>query len=823
MSESQRTKDRDFYISLGKLLKKTQGLPFEEKIKIIVKEDANVLGCERVSFWKFDIKETLIVSNNIYIKSKNEFVSGLTLFEADYPNYFKSIKHENLIDASDVYSHLATKEFVDGYLIPLGISSMLDHIVKFGDKNIGVLCHEHVGVARKWSDEEILYSKMLTDMIALSLKDDAIVRGHQELHAVNIEKNKVEDISLSMQKMALIGGWELDLNTGKTMWTEGTYRIHQLPIGTPTDLINGISYYAPHEQNRIKSIVNHTILTGIPFDEELEFIDAKGEKKWVRSRGEPVYDTSGVIVALRGAFQDITKIKMKSQSLIEIQNKMKLIMETTPAAMYECLVSEKWTITFMSSYIREITGYESEDFTNQAKIYYADIIHPLDRKAVNEIFFNSVKSGKPYSFEYRIKHKNGDMRWVWERGQYNHVSDKLVGVIFDITEEKIHKENLKVISLLREKYISHDASPSEFYAPLLSMIIDHMEANSGALASIYQGQDGNIQVEKIAGEFTADQDILGQVLQTSGRILFTADGSRVFFPLFAHKKLIATLELVNSKAMGTEKLTLDYLPFLNAVGEMIEHIQTEESLKRQMSMTQHQAKLASIGELAAGVGHEINNPLAIIKGMLTLLQGKLEKQNHCDSEAKEKFYKIDMAISRIVSIVKGLRTFARSDGDELGAVNLSSVVDETYSLYKEIYEKKGLKISINDKSVNSNYTLWGNRGKIQQVLVNLISNARDAVENQEIKKIEIELFSEANFIGFVVRDSGVGVDESIKEKIFEPFFTTKPVNKGTGIGLALVQSIVREHGGKIHLDSKLGMGTSISITFPSYLENKKIA
>lgn len=238
----------------------------------------------------------------------------------------------------------------------------------------------------------------------------------------------------------------------------------------------------------------------------------------------------------------------------------------------------------------------------------------------------------------------------------------------------------------------------------------------------------------------------------------------------------------------------------------------EAKLEYQRKITQHQAKLASIGQLAAGVGHEINNPLAIIKGYLHNIEDDLKEINIEDKHIFHMLGKINIATERIVNIVKGLRTFSRSDTDQLTSFSAKEAIEESYFLIKDIYQKEGIEISLfkDDKEMR----IFGNRGRFQQVIVNLFSNAKDATEGRDERQISLSIKEILDHVVIEIADNGKGIPVELREKIFEPFFTTKDVNKGTGIGLSLVSSIIKELDGQITVESPPGQGARFVITLP---------
>ena len=245
----------------------------------------------------------------------------------------------------------------------------------------------------------------------------------------------------------------------------------------------------------------------------------------------------------------------------------------------------------------------------------------------------------------------------------------------------------------------------------------------------------------------------------------------------------------------------------------IETLKLEKSLEEQKRISQHQAKLASLGQLAAGVGHEINNPLAIIKGFLHALEMELNTHQNPDSKPAYLLKKIDHATDRIVNIVKGLKSFSRANSSDLGNFSLNEALSSTIQLISDIYKKEGITLSLQDTS-SSPLIIYGNKGRMEQVLLNLIHNAKDAMEDSEDKTIEMELSVEASKAVFFIKDKGKGIPNDIKDKIFDPFFTTKDVNKGTGLGLSIVASIVKEMDGEIRFESSIGKGTTFYVEVP---------
>jgi PAS domain S-box-containing protein len=232
-----------------------------------------------------------------------------------------------------------------------------------------------------------------------------------------------------------------------------------------------------------------------------------------------------------------------------------------------------------------------------------------------------------------------------------------------------------------------------------------------------------------------------------------------------------------------------------------------------------QDKLASLGEIATGVAHEINQPLSYIKMIMQATLRDLS-ENALDLEVlTDDFQESLRQVGKISNIISHLRTFGRSDVTSFGPVELPSVLHDTLILTKERLRLKNITMYMD---ISDNFPmLYGNHIKLEQVFLNLIQNSMDAIEENGSGEINLvaECITDHALISF--SDTGEGVEEEFQKKIFEPFFTTKDAEKGTGIGLSIVYGIVQEHKGEITCSSKRGVGTNFNIRLPIYMEQNR--
>ena len=231
-------------------------------------------------------------------------------------------------------------------------------------------------------------------------------------------------------------------------------------------------------------------------------------------------------------------------------------------------------------------------------------------------------------------------------------------------------------------------------------------------------------------------------------------------------------------------------------------------------------RLASLGTLAAGVAHEINNPLAIIKESLGWMKLILNKEELAQIPRKQDFSKalgkMENAIERARRITHQLLGSVKETDSALAEIKLNELMDEAVDLIKKEAKNKDIEIT---KDIDpSAATIWSDPYKLRQVLINLITNAIHATGAGG--KISIIFENTVDDVGLTVHDTGEGIPKENLEKIFEPFFSTKPPGEGTGLGLFVCRSIIEKLGGKIEVESKLGHGTSFRLRLPRYHEER---
>lgn len=224
-----------------------------------------------------------------------------------------------------------------------------------------------------------------------------------------------------------------------------------------------------------------------------------------------------------------------------------------------------------------------------------------------------------------------------------------------------------------------------------------------------------------------------------------------------------------------------------------------QQVSEQSQKLLYSAKMSSLGEMAGGIAHEINNPLAIISLLVQKLRAQFIRGNLSQNTAVENLDKIESTCLRITQIIRGLRAFSRDGSkDPFVLENLSSIIQDSAALCTESLRSKKIRL---DVICREDLEVECQPIQISQVLLNLISNSKDAIAQLPERWVRIEAASLGDRVEISVTDSGRGVSDGLKDKIMQPFYTTKKVGEGTGLGLSICKGIVEQHQGQLFLNA----------------------
>ena len=541
---------------------------------------------------------------------------------------------------------------------------------------------------------------------------------------------------------------------------------------------------------------------------ELEQYHKNGSTRWVELSFSFLKDFTNKSTGIVTVSRDVTKRKKVEDAMRQSEELYKSLISNSSELII--LTDTKGITTFCSPQCEKVLGYPGDKFIGKIM---PDIIHPDDVDRCQEAWENVFHKGQELEdFEYRIVDAQGGVRWVSHSVKMVGSDDPPVGLqntIRNITDRKIAEE---VIRVSEEKYRTMlNASPDGMVLINLKGIIIEVSVIGlnlfGAdarvdmvgrnLSQFVPAEENNILTELLAK--TTDEGLT----QNTGLTIKRKDQS-----IFAGE-ISATL-----------------MQDQNGVPISFMIIVRDISQRKKMEAKQiHIDRMSTLGEMAAGIAHEINQPLNIISMVMDKILFETVKTETVGMEfLKNKSDKIFENITRIRDIIDHVRTFSRSQDDYIPtAFNVNSSIMNASSMVVEQFKHNS--ISLNLQLEPQMPQIVGNTYKFEQVILNLLTNAKDAVTEKKNQQQDVEMqvgirsWHENQFIFVEVTDNGTGISKDDIHNVMLPFYTTKEEGKGTGLGLSICYQIIKEMNGTIEIASDRELGTKFQLVLP--LQKKK--
>jgi signal transduction histidine kinase len=286
------------------------------------------------------------------------------------------------------------------------------------------------------------------------------------------------------------------------------------------------------------------------------------------------------------------------------------------------------------------------------------------------------------------------------------------------------------------------------------------------------------------------------------RALSTARSlSAVWVPVLVAGEVVAILEWVSAAEQRHSDTYMHFFELLRyQLAQAIVHARAHEAERQRLAAMAHASKMATLGQIVAGVAHEINNPISTVSLIAAILKRSAASGAVSPELVGTQATRLESCSQRIGTIVSELRGFSRdTTKDSPRSESLRAIVAETLDLCGAGFAAKGISLLCDEVPAEWKATCRGSQ--ISQVLLNLLCNAQDAVLESEDRWVRFEVTESDGWYELSVTDSGRGVPEEIRDRIMTPFFTTKPPGKGTGLGLSISANIMVDHGGTLHLDT----------------------
>ncbi len=687
----------------------------------------------------------------------------------------------------------------------------------------------------------------------------AAARDVTDRHRAEEELRRREQELNESQRIAHIGSWDWDSAADTIWWSDEYYRIYGIDPDLPTPKYHEhLKVYTPESRERLDQAVQRAMQTGEPYELDLELLEPRADTRWITARGEVKRNSGGKIIGLRGTAQNITERKMTEEALQRSNRALKVLSECNQVlvrsqdesrllkqvcdilvdvggyrfawvgiarkdeqrtvdpvahAGYEAGYLENASITWADNErgrgptgraIRERRPVVGRDIArNQGfepwradaleRGYRSSIALPLvtDGEVIGSL---QVYSGEPEAFnddEVRLLvEMTNDIAYGVKSlrlGKHHELAEKAL-IDSEAKYRNLFEESKDAVFICTPEGRITDLNPAgiELFGFRSKEELQKVEADSQAYVSSESWADFRKTIEEKG--FVKDYELRLQNRQG--------------------KELIVLASATTAGSNGGNSVF-----FTGILHDMTERLRLEEQLYRAQ-------RLESVGRLAGGIAHDFNNFLTAVKGYIDLALTELPK----DSPAGEDLVEAGRSAERAAGLTRQLLIFSRRESMNLKPLDLNITVKEMLKMLDQIIGERYQIVTVLDDSLGR---INADAGHIEQVIMNLVVNARDAMEatggriyisteNTVIGEEYAESKDAApgNYVVLTVRDTGYGMDEEARLHIFEPFFSKKPGMESTGLGLSLVYGITKQHGGWIDVESAPDKGATFRIFFP---------
>jgi len=610
--------------------------------------------------------------------------------------------------------------------------------------------------------------------------------------------------------------------------------------------ISGLTYldFLTDESRGIVKRENKGRLEGHSSTYEVVLICKSGARKNVIVTGSPLFDPDNNVIGSIGTFIDITGIRKTESDLAESEKRFREMTELLPQVVFESDI--KGVLTYVNKNGQNIFGIYEDEIKKGVTIL--STIDPLDHDRVKTNIGKVIAEGHHGGNEYTMVKKDGSRfpaliysSPIFREGKYS----GLRGTIVDITERKKAEEVL----ISSEKWFRDLINLTPYGVAINDLDGRYLLVNRKLL------NDMGYTTEEVIGKTVTELGLRTDE-ETSKRIMAEIDKNGMvenmevdirlkdgsLMTAYFSSKLITfingnpavlttTIDITEKKRLEKElekhrnhleELVLERTEAMEAANEELTatneelYNQREELQKLLNALNEAQQKLiesekmASVGVLAAGISHEINNPLNFIQGGLYALEDYYKNNLGDHRQGLEPLFQvIGEGVTRASEIVSSLNHFSRRTESQNENCELHKIIDNCLTMLKNQLKHK---VTVNINYADNKIFIKGNEGKLHQAILNIIMNSAHSIEDKGEITIKTEV--QKNNLLLTITDNGCGISPDNLPRIFDPFFTTKDPGKGTGLGLSITYNIIKDHSGDISIKSTPGKGTTVIIRLP---------
>ncbi|NTW48464.1 MAG: PAS domain S-box protein [Chlorobiales bacterium] len=536
---------------------------------------------------------------------------------------------------------------------------------------------------------------------------------------------------------------------------------------------------------------------------EYKVVLENGKEKCIIYKKACIYKPDGQVTGIVGTITDVSEIK-------QAQEKIRMLSIAVEQSANVIIITDyNGDIEYVNPKFTKITGYEFEEIVGKNPRFLKSDHHP---DAYYKHLWDTIKSGQVWAGEFHNRKKNGAA--YWEQATISPIKDnegqivQFLAVKEDITERK-QAEDARDLS---EKNLS--AILESISAAVLS--VDEMSTIIRA----------NRAAEKIFGY--PIEEITGKPFELLISQNFLKEHPQTVQELFSKNPDLTVASKIQGRKQDGSEFSAEVTVSRMAVADklllivMLTDITQREKMQAQLLRNQ---RMESIGLLASGIAHDMNNILTPILSGVDFLSPHIQNPS-----ALKYLDLMEKSARRAADLIRQLLTFARGHDGQKAVVELGHLIGELKRFVRQTFPRT---IMLEVNLQKAMFPVSIDPTQMHQVLINLLVNARDAMPSGGLLKIQGENFvadksyagmhpdaKEGTYVLITITDTGMGIHPELLPKIFEPFFTTKQPGHGTGLGLATVHSIIYNHGGFIRVASQVGLGTSFKLFLPAAFNEK---
>jgi len=525
-------------------------------------------------------------------------------------------------------------------------------------------------------------------------------------------------------------------------------------------------------------------------------------------------------------------LKTEREDLIEVEKELSQIIQGSMIPTF--IINNEHILTHWNRACEQLTGHDAYElvgtdrqwvpFRSAKRPTMADVIvGQMSGEEVEKYYGSSWRKSKiineAYEAEEFFPHLGENGKWIFfTAAPIKSPDGKIIGAIEtlrDKTEDKKAKEEIELqdqeLSKLYEKYKTSEEKYRSLFNnnPNPIFIIDFQTLEILDINHRVENDYGYSKVELLGRPFLEMGDTDDETIEAELRGLKT--GEAILFTKKRHYTKPKVAFFVNMKVVNATYSHRDVL--IASTTDITESVEKETQLIQA-------GKLATLGTMAAGMAHEINQPLNVIQICADLMLKMIKKGIAIpDDELVMMSKDIIDNVARASGVIKHVRDFARQSERDLKKMNLNDPINDVFKVLG--HQLMVHSVTLVRELAPDLPEIRAEHNRLEQVFINLVTNAIDAMDERAEKsegpvekKLVIRTFAKADEVIAVVSDTGMGMSEAVKRKIFEPFFTTKETGKGTGLGTSISFGIIKDYGGIIEIHSVEGEGSSFTIKFP---------